>query len=107
MTKIRAVRSHARFALFPLLFLATTPSAFGQSGRAEVRPSSYHDVSPPLRDLPPGPRIYGILEAEPVRRIPSARNPTFGPDPLAGSTNAAPIRLAPAPLRNFDGIVQG
>src|SRR3954465_6391010 len=107
MKKIRAVRSRTPLALFPLVLLAMTPSAFAQSGRAEVRPSSYHDVSPPLRDLPPGPRIYGILEAEPVRRIPSSRNPNFGPDPLVASTNAAPVRLAPPPLKNFDAIGQG
>ena len=108
MKNIRAVRSCTRFALLPLLLLGTmTASAFAQSGRAEVRPSTYHDVSPPLRDLPPGLRVYGILEAEPVRRIPSSRNPTFGPDPLLATSNAAPIRLAPAPLRNFDGIGQG
>src|SRR3954471_24963362 len=107
MKKIRAVRSRTPLALFPLVLLAMTPSAFAQSGRAEVRPSSYHDVSPPLRDLPPGPRIYGILEAEPVRRIPSSRNPNFGPDPLVASTNAAPVRLAPTPLQNFDAIGQG
>ena len=64
-------------------------------------------MSPPLRDLPPGPRVNGILEAEPVRRIPSSRNPTFGPDPLLAPVGGAPTRLAPATLRNFDGIGQG
>jgi hypothetical protein len=94
--------------LFPLLLLGTIASpAFAQSGRSEVRPSTYHDVSPPLRDLPPGPRVYGILEAEPVRRIPSSRNPTFGPDPLLAPMSAAPTALAPATLQNFDGIGQG
>jgi pre-peptidase len=102
------VRCRVWFALFPLLLVAAVaPRAFAQSERAEVRGSAYHDVSPPLRDLPPGPRVYGILEAEPVRRIPSSRNPTFGPDPLLAPRNLAPAVLAPATLRNFDGIGQG
>src|SRR3954463_6251477 len=107
MKKIRPVRSRTPLALFPLVLLAMTPSAFAQSGRAEVRPSSYHDVSPPLRDLPPGPRVYGILEAEPVRRVPSSRNPSFGPDPLLRQTTTAPTVLAPRRLRIFDGVGQG
>jgi Bacterial pre-peptidase C-terminal domain len=95
-------------ALFPLLLVgAVAPPAFAQNERAEVRPSTYHDVSPPLRDLPPGPRVYGVLEAEPVRRIPSSRNPTFGPDPLLRRTSIAPTLLAPATLQNFEGIGQG
>src|SRR4029077_14895666 len=40
-------------------------------------------------------------------RIPSSRNPTFGPDPLLRRPNAVPTALAPATLRNFDGIGQG
>src|SRR3954464_14128406 len=95
MKKIRAVRSRTPLALFPLVLLAMTPSGFAQSGRAEARPSTYHDVSPPLRDLPPGPRIYGILEAEPVRRIPSSRNPSPAADPLLRQTTTAPTVLAP------------
>ena len=105
MKKIRTVRCRVWLAL--LLVGAVAPPAFAQSGRAEVRPSTYHDVSIPLRDLPPGPRVNGILEAEPVRRIPSSRNPTFGPDPLVAPTSTAPTRLAPATLQNFDGIGQG
>jgi Bacterial pre-peptidase C-terminal domain len=108
MKSIRLVRCRGWLALFPLLLIgAIAPPAFAQSGRAEVRTSTYHDVSPPLRELPPGIRIYGILEAEPVRRIPSSRNPTFGPDPLLAPIGDAPIRLAPATLKNFDGIGQG
>src|SRR5882672_223997 len=102
------VRCRIRLALCPLLLLGTVaPPAFAQSERSEVRPSTYHDVSPPLRDLPPGPRVYGILEAEPVRRIPSSRNPTFGPDPLHAPMNTITPKLAPATLQNFDGIGQG
>ena len=102
------VRCRVWLALFPLLLVgAVAQRGFAQSERAEVRPSTYHDVSPPLRDLPPGPRVYGILEAEPVRRIPSSRNPTFGPDPLVARTSTASTLLAPATLRNFDGIGQG
>ena len=102
------VRCRVWLALLPLLLVgAIARPAFAQSERSEVRPSTYHDVSPPLRDLPPGPRVYGILEAEPVRRIPSSRNPTFGPDPLLAPTSSAPTLLAPATLQNVDGIGQG
>src|SRR6185295_6299633 len=55
----------------------------------------------------PGIRIYGILEAEPVRRIPSSRRPTFGPDPLVAPMNTLTPKLAPATQANFDGIGQG
>jgi pre-peptidase len=92
-------------ALLVMGVVATPVSA--QNERPEVRPSAYHDVSPPLRDLPPGPRIYGILEAEPVRRIPSSRIPSFGPDPLLTRTSNAPALLAPATAQNFDAIGQG
>src|SRR5882757_2810843 len=108
MKSIRLVRCRGWLALFTLLLLgAIVPPAYAQSASAEVRPSTYHDVSPPLRELPPGIRVYGILEAEPVRRIPSSRNPTFGPDPLVAPTGGTPTRLAPATLKNFDGIGQG
>ena len=108
MKIVQLVRCRVWLALFPLLLVgAIATPAFAQSDRSEVRPSTYHDVSPPLRDLPPGPRVNGILEAEPVRRIPSSRNPSFGPDPLLAPAGSAPTRLAPATLRNFDGIGQG
>ena len=108
-------RCRVRLALLPLLLMgAVAPNALAQSGpaltqtgQAEVRPSSFHDVSLPLRDLPPGIRIYGILEAEPVRRIPSSRRPTFGPDPLVAPVNNITPKLAPATQANFDGIGQG
>jgi hypothetical protein len=114
MKSISRVRGRVRVALLSLLMAeAIAPRAFAQNGQSsaqngqsEVRQSSYHDVSPPLRDLPPGPRLNGILEAEPVRRIPSSRRPTFGPDPLAAPMTA-PAQLAPATLLNFDGVGNG
>jgi pre-peptidase len=102
------LRCRHRFALFPLMLIAAVAApAAGQSPRAEIRPSTYHDTSLPLRDLPPGPRVYGVLEAEPVRRVPSSRRPSFGPDPLLRQTATAPALLAPATLQNFDAIGQG
>ena len=102
------LRCRHRVVLFPLMLIAAIAApAFGQNPRAEIRPSTNHDVSPPLRDLPPGPRVYGILEAEPVRRVPSSRNPSFGPDPLLRAPSAAPAVLAPSTLVNFNGIGQG
>jgi hypothetical protein len=91
-----------------ILLLALPATVLAQSGRAQVNRDSYHDVSPPLRDLPPGPRLAGILEAEPVRRIPSSRIPSFGPDPVLQAPRAALAPLAAsAPLTNFDGVGNG
>ena len=57
-----------------LLILAPT-AAFAQPGPPQVINPSHHDISPPLRDLPPAARHVGDLEAEPVRVIPSRRYP--------------------------------
>ena len=94
---------------YVLVLLLTLPgTAFAQSGRPEVIPATHFDMSPPLREMPPGPRHFGVLEAEPVRHIPSSRNPPFGPDPvLQGAPKGAVSALAPATLANFDGIGQG
>jgi hypothetical protein len=91
-----------------ILLLALPATVLAQSGRPQVNRDSYHDVSPPLREMPPGPRLAGILEAEPVRRIPSSRNPSFGPDPvLQAPRTALATPLAPATVSNFDGVGNG
>ena len=87
-----------------LLILAPT-AAFAQPGPPQVINPSHHDISPPLRDLPPAARHIGDLEAEPVRVIPSRRNP-LGPDQVVQSPTA-PAFLAPSLTRNFDGVGQG
>jgi len=92
-----------------ILLLAMPATALAQSGRAEIIRDSHHDVSPPLRELPPGPRRFGNLEAEPVKRIPSARVLPFDPDPIVQGprrAGAAPL-AAPATTNNFEGIGQG
>src|ERR671938_235805 len=86
-----------------ILLLALPATALAQSGRAQVNRDSYHDVSPPLREIPPVPHVIGALEAEPVRRIPSPRIPSFGPDPvLQAPTSATTEALAPTTVANFD-----
>jgi hypothetical protein len=93
-----------------LILLLTVPAtAFAQSGRAEVIQETHHDVSPPLRDIPPGPRHFGVLEAEPIRHIPSSRIPSFGPDPVLQAPMGAALAplAAPATIANFDGVGQG
>src|SRR5262249_56911069 len=75
----------------------------------QLRRAAFADVPPPLREMPPGPRLAGVLEAEPVRRIPSSRHPSFGPDPVLHAPRSrllAPA-LAPATVTNFDGIGNG
>ena len=90
-----------------LLLLVLAPAAaFAQVGRPEVITPSHQDVSPPLRDLPPAARHAGDLEAEPVRVIPSRRNP-LGPDQVVQQPPSAPARLAPSLIRNFDGVGAG
>src|SRR5438874_9579837 len=94
------------------LLLAMPAAAFAQSGRAEIVHATHHDVSPPLREMPPGPRHFGILEAEPVRRIPSSRVLPYDPDPVVQGPRrptgaAAAALVAPTPSANFEGIGQG
>jgi hypothetical protein len=97
-----------RVRLLFILLLTLPATTFAQSGPPEVIRATHQDVSPPLRELPPGPRHFGVLEAEPVRHIPSSRNPSFGPDPVLQTATRAPVSaLAPATLANFDGIGQG
>src|SRR5258705_14008503 len=88
------------------LLLLVPASALAQNGPPSVIPASQHDVSPPLRELPPAPRQVGALEAEPVRQIPSRRLP-FGPDPVVQGSHAAATRLAPVTTSKFEGIGQG
>src|SRR5471030_556183 len=93
-----------------LILLLTVPTAaLAQSGRPEVIRETQHDVSPPLREMPPGLRIVGALEAEPVRRIPSSRITSFGPDPALQAIPEAGVAAVAAPvtLANFDGVGQG
>ena len=94
-----------------VLLLALPASALAQSGRADVILSTHHDVSPPLREMPPGPRHFGDLEAEPVRHIPSSRVLPYEPDPVVQGprrgTGAATALVAPTTSTNFDGIGQG
>jgi hypothetical protein len=104
--------STVRYAV--IMLLAMPAAAFAQNGRPEIIRDSHHDVSPPLRELPPGPRHFGDLEAEPVKRIPSSRTLPFDADPVvqgprrpnAGGAAAAPL-LAPTTTANFEGIGQG
>lgn len=91
-----------------LLLLLGLPVAALAQGQAQVIPATHHDVSPPLRDIPPGPHDFGGREAEPARRIPSSRIPTFGPDPVLQESTAATSTLAaPATSVNVDGIGYG
>jgi len=90
--------------------LAVAGPAQAQSARADVVRATYQDVSPPLRELPPGPRRFGVLEAEPVRHIPSPRGIPFEPDPVVqgpGRPGGAAPLAAPATSTNFEGIGQG
>jgi len=103
-----------RRTLIMLLALPGTalaqPAQTAQTVRPEIIRDNYHDVSPPLRDLQPGPRRFGTLEAEPVRRIPSSRVQPFESDPVVQGprrTGAAVTLLSPTLTNNFEGVGQG
>lgn len=93
-----------------IALLALPVPALAQSNRAEVVRATHQDVSPPLRELPPGPRHSGNLEAEPARLIPSPRGVPPDRDPVAqtahGVGGLAPL-AAPTTSTNFDGVGQG
>jgi hypothetical protein len=93
-----------------ILLLALPATALAQNGRPEIIRDSFHDVSPPLRELPPGPRHFGNLEAEPVKHIPSSRVAPNESDPVVQGPRkagaAAPL-LAPTTTNNFEGVGQG
>jgi len=91
------------------LLLGLPGAAMAQGGPPQVVLATEHDVSPPLRELPPGPRHFGVLEAEPVKRIPSSRTPASGPDRVLQKAPqpGAPAFLAPATIANFDGVGNG
>jgi len=90
------------------LLLFAPSVALAQSQRAiEVR-AIHHDVSPPLRDMPPIPWRLGEFEAEPARPIPSRRQPPGGPDQAVQGNRFAPVAgQAPATTLNRDGIGSG
>src|SRR6266536_1986735 len=76
----------------------------GQPGRVEVNSSDHHDVSPPLRDIPPAARKQGN-EVRPWRKVPPG-NGNAGRNvatPGSGQVSAA----APMLLTGFEGIGQG
>src|SRR3954471_13021029 len=90
------------------LLLFAPSVALAQSQRAiEVR-AIHHDVSPPLRDMPPIPWRLGEFEAEPAKPIPSRRQPPGGPDEAVQGKRFAPVAgQAPATALNRDGIGSG
>jgi len=95
-----------RVRAFLLLLLVAPTTALAQNGPPQVIPANQRDVSPPLRTIPPVARQGGTLEAEPVRQIPSRRNP-LGPDPAVQRSRTQASLEAAATIRNFDGVGQG
>jgi hypothetical protein len=90
-----------------ILLMALPATALAQNSQVRVNRDSFHDVSLPLRELPPGPRLAGILEAEPVRRIPVA-HPVVRPDPVLQAPRAGlPRRRWPLRPPELDGVGNG
>src|SRR5262245_28085763 len=93
--------------LLPALVLMPV-AASAQNGRPQVIRDDHHDTSPPLRELPPGPRRIGELEAERPKHIPSNRIPFTGRDAVLQGAPAGPVTLAaPTTSANFEGVGQG
>jgi hypothetical protein len=99
--------SRSRIAICLLLLAPSAAFAQTQRGAQVFRPF-HQDVSPPLRDIPPGLWRLGELEAEPVRPIPHSRRPPTGPDAVVQAELLAPaVGDAPATSLNRDGLGNG
>jgi hypothetical protein len=98
-----------RTAVCLLVLAPAAAIAQDRPPQAQVFSPYHQDVSPALRDIPPGLWRLGELEAEPVRPIPNSRRPFDGPDPvLQGSMPARPVAsLAPVISINRDGLGGG
>src|SRR5216683_1590952 len=87
--------------------VAAQPGQPAQPMRVEVNSAAAarHDVSPPLRDIPPAARIQRGNEVRPWRKVPFG---TTTSGPRAITPNSAPPRIAaPALISNFLGIGVG
>src|SRR5216683_6667202 len=87
--------------------VAAQPGQPAQPMRVEVNSAAAarHDVSPPLRDIPPAARIQRGNEVRPWRKVPFG---TTTSGPRAITPNSAPPRIAaPALISSFLGIGVG
>lgn len=86
-----------------LVGLSPTATASSGSARAHrhvlVSDAVHHDVSPPLRDIPPS-QTPG--RAYPARRIPGGQGPEVRAKDTSGIRPGRP--LIPSPSASFDGI---
>jgi uncharacterized repeat protein (TIGR01451 family) len=89
-----------------LLFMNLAAWAQTVQRNPEVIPTLQHDVSPPLRDIPPVIAPRAEAEAEPARRIPRPPSVPGLIDPVL-QRSYGPERLMPTPSANFAGIGNG
>jgi len=94
--------------LIVLVFLSPWSSASGQTiqGPPEVSPAIQHDVSPPLRHIPPGidrrPAHIKFLGA-----IPPAASVAFTSDPALQTSVSTAVSTSTTAGLNFDGVGVG
>jgi hypothetical protein len=95
-------------AVLPILWMAVAlplPSAAQTGPEASIQ--ARHDVSPPLRDIPPVSPKPGRNREIPNKRYDRPFHPAAGgEDPLLRSSRAAgpATESTPAPLRNIEGM---
>src|SRR5713226_6397857 len=99
----KAVLSFAAFAF--VCFVLTAPSSsWAQAGALEVSAAVHHDVSPPLRSIPPQAPRLGLRE-KPVHPLPLGPAGELQPDPVLQTTVGPAVAITPG--LSFAGVGNG
>ena len=99
----KAVLSFAAFA-FVCLVLTAPSSSWAQAGALEVSAAVHHDVSPPLRSIPPQAPRLGLRE-KPVHPLPLGPAGELQPDPVLQTTVGPAVAITPG--LSFAGVGNG
>ncbi len=89
----RAAVGFAALALVGAVLVAPS-SLWAQSGAVEVSAAVHHDVSPPLRSIPPQAPRLGLRE-KPVHPLPLGPAGELQPDPVLQSTVGPAVATTP------------
>ncbi len=98
---LAAAFAFASWVVGPASGLAGPPT---QSGGVEVTAAAHHDVSPPLRDIPPAATTAGGRREHPLR-LPPTPAAAAGADPVVQSS--AVTRVATTAGKNIAGVGNG
>ena len=91
--------------LCSILWSAPPASAQNGQGPPERQPAVHHDVSPPLRDIPPIPPKFGPPHEKPLRLIPPTPAAPGQLDPVVQTS--ANVLVPTTAGFNFDGVGVG